>query len=193
MREIAPGIHHWAARHPSTGKDASSYWLPQIGVLVDPIAVPDEVSDVREIVLSNRLHRRDSFAAHDRFGAPVRVPRPGMHAYEDGDPVEAYDFGDELAGGAIQAYEVGAICPDEAALHVAAAAALVVGDGVHHYGAELAFFPDSLMDDPEAVKADLRRAYARLTEELDFEHLLTAHGEPLVGDGRERLREFASG
>jgi hypothetical protein len=191
MEEIAPGIRHWVARHPSTGFGASSYWLPDLGVLIDPIAVPEAVDGVRTIVLTNRLHRRDSFAAHERFGVPVRVPRPGMHAYDDGDPVEPYDFGDELADGAVVAYEVDAICPDEAALDIPPARALAVADGVHHYNPELAFFPDWLMDDPEETRTGLRRAYARLCEELDFEHLLTAHGDPIASDGRERLREFA--
>ena len=192
MEEVAPGIHHWAARHPSTGVDASSYWLSDLGVLIDPIAVPDAVEGVRTVVLSNRLHRRDSFAAHRRFGVPVRVPRPGMHAYDDGDPVEPYDFGDELADGAVVAYEVDAICPDEAALHIPPARALAVADGVHHYDTELAFFSDALMDDPEATKAGLKAAYRRLTEELDFDHLLTAHGDPIAGDGSQRLRDFAN-
>ncbi len=191
MEEVAPGIRHWAARHPSTGIDASSYWLPELGVLVDPIAVPEEVDGVTTIALTNRLHRRDSFAAHERFGATVRVPRPGLHAYADDDPVEPYDFGDELVGGAVVAHEVDAICPDEAALHIPSAAALAVADGVMHYGDELAFVPDNLMDDPPETKAGLRRAYARLAGELDFEHLLTAHGTPLVGEGRARLRAFA--
>jgi hypothetical protein len=192
MEEIAPGIRHWAARHPSTGLDASSYWLPDAAVLIDPIATPDAVDRVETIVLTNRLHRRDSFAAHERFGVPVRVPRAGMHAYDDGDPVEPYDFGDALAGGAVVAYEVDAICPDEAALHMPSVRGLAVADGVHHYSAELSFFSDGLMDDPEQTKAGLRRAYGRLCGELDFEHLLTAHGTPLVGDGGERLREFGA-
>jgi hypothetical protein len=32
-------------------------------------------------------------------------------------------------------------------------------------------------------------AYARLLDELDFEHVLLAHGDPLIGDGRARLQE----
>jgi hypothetical protein len=51
--------------------------------------------------------------------------------------------------------------------------------------------PDQFMDDPEAERRGIREGLARLATELDFEHLLLAHGTPLVGDGRERLREFA--
>jgi glyoxylase-like metal-dependent hydrolase (beta-lactamase superfamily II) len=191
VNEIAPGIYHWAARHPHTGLDASSYWVPSLRVLIDPIAVPDQVEEVEEILLSNRHHLRDSLAARERFGATVRAPRTGMHEFGEHDPIEPYDFGDELAGGGAMAYEVGSICPDEAALYLPSVKALSVADGVQHYDAELGFFSDDLMDEPEKTKEGLKRAYRHLTEELDFEHLLPAHGDPIVGEGRERLREFA--
>ena len=32
------------------------------------------------------------------------------------------------------------------------------------------------MDEPEQTKEDLKAAYGRLAEELDFDHLLLAHG-----------------
>jgi hypothetical protein len=48
------------------------------------------------------------------------------------------------------------------------------------------------MDDPEDTKQGLKEAYARLADELDFENLLVAHGEPIAGDARDKLREFAT-
>ena len=57
----------------------------------------------------------------------------------------------------------------------------------------LGFFPDHLLgDDPEAEKQRLRDGFAALAAELDFDHLLFAHGTPIVGDGREQLRRFAA-
>ena len=191
MREIAPGIRHWTARHRDIGTDVSSYWLPDLGVLIDPLAVPKEVSGVETIVLTNRLHRRSSLDARERFGASVHVPRAGMHDWE-GDPVEPYDPGDSLAGGAVSVYEVGSICPDESAPHIAAVSALAVADGVLRYGGELSFVSDSLMDDPEDTKRGLRETYARLANELEFENLLVAHGEPLAGGASEALRAFVT-
>ena len=49
------------------------------------------------------------------------------------------------------------------------------------------------MDEPEDTKAELRRAYARLADELEFDNLLPAHGEPVIGGARERLRAFGEG
>ena len=53
----------------------------------------------------------------------------------------------------------------------------------------LGFVPDGLMDDPEQTKAGLRDAYRRLLE-LDFDVLLLAHGDPVVGEAKQALRDF---
>jgi hypothetical protein len=50
--------------------------------------------------------------------------------------------------------------------------------------------PDSLMDDPAQTKRGLLAAFSRLLDELPFEHLLPAHGGPVIGDGWEPLREL---
>jgi hypothetical protein len=191
MHELAPGIQHWTARHPKIGSDVSSYWLPGVGVLIDPLDVPEDVADVHTIILTNRHHRRSSLEARERFGASVHVPQAGMQDWE-GEPVEPYEPGDALADGSVSVHEVGAICPDESALHIPSVSALAVADGVIRYGGELGFVPDSLMDDPEDTKQGLKDAYARLADELEFENLLVAHGEPIAGGAREKLREFAS-
>ena len=196
MQEIAPGIWHWKAPHPRIRMEVSSYFLPGQGVLLDPL-VPDaeldrleELGPPRDILLTNRHHWRDCQKLADRFGLTVRAPRTGMHEFADDDPVEPYDFGETLAGGAVTVHEVGSICPDEAALHIPAVSALAVADGVVSYDG-LRFVPDNLMDDPEDTKAGLREAYGRLASELEFDNLLVAHGEPLVGGAREQLREFS--
>ena len=197
MREIAPGIWHWTARHPKIGIDVSSYYLAEPRVLLDPMAPDDVVERLdqlgppREILLTNRHHYRDSAKLIAHFGCRVRASRPGMHEFAADHPVEPFDFGDALAGGAVVAYKVGAICPDETALYAPAHGALAVADGVIHYGGELEFVPEKYMDEPERTKDGLRAAYRRLAGELDFEHLLTAHGDPVVGGARQTLHRFA--
>jgi hypothetical protein len=191
MQEITPGIRHWTAVHPNLGMEVSSYWLPGLHVLLDPLAVPDEVEGVEEILLSNRHHRRSAFEARARFGAVVRVPRIGMHAFAEDDPIEPYDFGEPVAGGAITPHQVTELWPDDGALHIPSLKALAVADTVVNYRDRLELMPDQYMDDPPAERRGIRAGLARLAAELDFEHLLLAHGAPLPGDGRERLREFA--
>lgn len=196
MEEVAPGIWHWAARHPRIRIRVHSYYLPAERVLLDPIA-PDEGLDwfaehgpPAHVLLTNRHHYRSSADFVARFGVTVRCVRQGLHEFGSDRPVEPFDFGDELPGGVI-AYEVGALCPDETAFHIPARRALAVADGVVRWeeGGPLAFVPDDFMDEPERTKQGLREAYRRLAA-LDFDHLLLAHGDPFVGDGREALAAF---
>lgn len=192
MQELTPGIRHWTAVHPNLSQPVSSYWLPGLRVLLDPLDVPDEVEDVEEIVLSNRHHKRSAFEARERFGAVLRVPRLGLHDFADDDPVEPYDFGEPLAGGAITPHQVTELWPDDGALHIPSLQALAIADTVVNYRDRLELVPDHLMGDPLAERRAIRAGLGRLAADLEFEHLLVAHGEPLVGDGRERLREFAA-
>ena len=171
--------------------NVSAYWVPDLKLLVDPIAVPDEVKGVEYILLSCRHHVRDSLKAAERFDATVQAPHTGMHEYPDDSPIEPYDFGEPLAGGAVTAYQVGGLSPDETALHIAPANALAIADGATRYGDELEFVPDNLMDDPEEDRADLKRGFGELADQLDFDVLLLAHGEPYPSGGREALRKFA--
>jgi Metallo-beta-lactamase superfamily len=196
VQEIAPGIWHWTAKHPKIGIDVSSYFLAGPNALLDPLEPSDddrldELGPPTEILLTNRHHLRDAVTLAERFSCAIRAPAPGMHEFSEGEPVEPYEFGDELAGGQVVAYEVGHICPDEAALHIPSLKTLAAADGVIHYG-ELRFVPDEYLDEPEQTKKDLKAAYGRLAEGLDFDNLLLAHGNPVVGGGREALKRFAA-
>jgi hypothetical protein len=198
VEEVAAGIWHWSAAHPRIRIVVHSYYLPAERVVLDPIAPEDglgffaEHGPPTDVLLTNRHHYRASGDFVERFGATVRCSRPGVHEFADGRAVEPFDFGDELPGG-IVAYEVGAICPDETAFHIPSRDALAVADGAVRWepGGSLAFVPDQFMDEPEETKHALRESYRRLAA-LEFRHLLLAHGEPFVGDGREALAEFAS-
>jgi len=191
MDEIAPGIRHWKAVHPNLSIEVSAYWIPELKLLLDPIAVPDEVDGVEHILLSCRHHVRDSLEAANRFGARVCAPRTGMHDFPEGTPIHPYDFGEPVADGAVTPHQVGGLSPDETALHIPSVNTLSIADGAIRYGDELQFVPDQYMDDPERDKADLKRGFGELADQLDFDVLLVAHGDPIPGGGREALRRFA--
>jgi len=198
MDEILPGVFHWTAVHPNIGVRVNSHYLREERVLIDPMQ-PDygldwfrEDGPPEHILLSNRHHYRDSGKFVEAFGCTVHASRPGMHEFADDQPVEPFDFGDELPGG-VRAYEAGAICPDDGALFIPAHSALSVADGVINYG-DLGFVPDRYIgDDAEAVKSAIRESYRGLAAELEFENLLLAHGDPIVGGGRAALQRFAEG
>jgi hypothetical protein len=202
MQEILAGVYHWTAVHPKIHAEVSSYWLDEHGVLIDPLIPPDGGVDwfaQREvepsaIVLSNRHHYRQSGELAQAFGCPVYCNRAGLHEFTHGEQVKGFEIGEELPGG-IVAYELDAICADDTALYIPAKRAVSIADGVvrggpHGRAGPLGFVPDSLMDDPPATKRALLAACTRLLSGLDFEHLLLAHGGPLIGDGRAQLQDL---
>ena len=201
MEEIAPGIFHWTSFHEGIRQQVHSHYVPSAAVLIDPME-PDEGLDwfaermpPERILLTNRHHYRHSGRFVDRFGCRVLCHKSGLHEFEGGPAVEGFEFGDELAPG-ITAQEVDSICPEESALYIeTGGGALSVADGVVEWPGKggLTFVPDGLLgDDPEGVKDGLRAAYRRLADELEFETLLMAHGNPVAGGAREALRAFAS-
>jgi hypothetical protein len=195
ITEVVPGVLHWTARHPSAGIESASHLLTSEGILIDPIAPQEGIGyfdgrDVAVILLTNRHHTRSAFDLQDRFEVPIRAPRTGMHDLP-ADRVEPYDHGAEVLAG-ITAHAISETWPDETALEIPAHRAVAIADGVHNYDG-LGFFPDHLLgDDPVAEKQRLRDGFARLVDAVDFDHLLFAHGTPMIGDGRERLRAFAA-
>jgi glyoxylase-like metal-dependent hydrolase (beta-lactamase superfamily II) len=196
VQEIAPGLWHWRARHPRLRADVSSYYLERERVAIDALLPGEGLEWLQEhgppehVVLSNRHHDRDAWRLREAFGATVHCIRNGLYELQGRGPAEAFDFGDELAGG-IVVYEVDSICPDETALHIPAHRALACADGVVGSSTGLAFVPDYLMDFPEQTKRGLIEAYERLLD-LDFELLLLAHGNPVIEGGNDALREFVS-
>lgn len=198
IREILPGVHHWTAIHPRIRLPVDSYYLEEQRVVLDPM-VPreglewfEQRATPAQVVLTNRHHLRQSERFAKSFGCPIRCCNAGLHEFESGPEVEGFEFGDELAPG-ITAHELGAICPDDTALHIRTAkgSALAFADGLTRpRGGGLSFVPGFLMgDDPAAVRAELRASLAQMLE-LDFDHLLFAHGEPLIATGGRALRDF---
>jgi hypothetical protein len=196
IHEVLPGVLHWSAPHPSAGIDSGSHYLVEEGILIDPIAPREGLEwfdgrEIREILLTNRHHTRSAFDLQDRLGVAIRAPRTGMHELP-ADRVRPYDFGEELSDG-IRPHAVSESWPDETSLEIPRYRAVAIADGVINYDG-LGFFPDDLLgEDAEEEKQRLREGFARLAADVAFDHLLLAHGTPVIGDGRERLRRFAAG
>jgi hypothetical protein len=192
VEEIAPGLWHWTAHRDSIDSDVSSYYLAEERVVLDPMPPPERPEWFRpeHAILTCRHHSRAAW----ELGLEPWVVEQGAHELEGRGGFRTYRWGDELPGG-IVACEVGALSPDETALHLPRHRALAIGDGVVRWrGVEgLTFVPDFLMDDPERTKDGLRAAYRKLLHDLDFEHLLLAHGGPVVGTGREELAALVAG
>jgi glyoxylase-like metal-dependent hydrolase (beta-lactamase superfamily II) len=200
-QEVLPGVFWFTQVHPNIGFEVSSHYLYAERVLIDPM-IPggtitwfdeQEKGPPTDILLSNRHHYRHSSDYVQRYGTAVHCISHGMHEFagvEGPGRPRPFEFGEELAGGVI-AKEVGAICPDDTAFYIPAHRALLCADGVMQFapGTPLMFVPDQFMDDPLQTKRGLIDSFSKLCE-LDFEHLLLAHGPPVIGDGKTKLAEF---
>jgi hypothetical protein len=199
MEEILPGIFHWTQAHPKIKIAVSSYYLQPERALIDPL-IPDEglawFADhpPENIYLSIRHHYRHCGEFEKEYGCPVWCVDQGLHEFTHGEAVQAFHFGDTLPGN-LKAIEIGSICPDEGALFIdREGGCVVLADGcVRMTDGPLQFVPDSLLgDDPAAVKAGLKAAYARLIKEYAFTNVLLSHGGPIIGDGRAQLEAFVA-
>ena len=199
MQEVIPGIHHWTAVHPRIKIRVSCHYVEPAGMVLDPL-LPEDVgldwfagrgTPPAQIVLTNRHHYRDSDEFRKEFDIPVRCVSAGLHEFEGGPQVDGFEFGDELGPG-VTAVEIGGICPDDTALHIdIGGGTIAFADGLVRPpgGGPVTFVPDQLMGDPERDKQALRDSLQGLLER-DFDNLLFAHGEPLVGGGKSALRDF---
>jgi hypothetical protein len=200
VREILPGLFHWTALHPKIRIEVSSYYVLDPGVLLDPLLPPEGLEwfakqrSPDHVILTNRHHYRHSARFAEAFGCTVWCRKEGLHEFTHGEQVEAFSAGHVFTGG-IESHPIGVLCPDETALRIPVAeGVLAVADGVVRDGeGPLSFVPDALIADTRAeaerVKKGLKAAYARLLE-LDWDHLLLAHGTPWIGGAKNALRAF---
>ena len=194
MQEVLPGVFHWTRAHPKIKIDVSSYGLAEERVLIDPLIPQEGLEAVpvepKHILLTNRHHYRHSGVLAEHFGCKIWCVEQGLHAFEQGEKVEPFQFEETLPCG-IEVVEIGAICPDDTALFIARCGGIVaLADGLVRMDGPLSFVPDEYMgDDPAGVKAGLRASYGRLLER-DFDHLLLAHGPPWIEGGKQALRDF---
>jgi len=196
-KEIVDGLFHWTTTHPEIRVRVSSYYLEPERVLVDPLLpAPRGIEWLTKhgppehILLTNRLHSRHSAQLVVAFGCAVWCHRAGLHHLAPSLKARPFEAGDELPGGA-RAIGIGVLCLDESAILFPRVRAAAVADGVVRQGrGHLSFVPDDLLvDDPrdaERVKRELKAAYRRLAEH-PFEHLLLAHGSPVLHKGRSAL------
>jgi len=198
MEELIDGVFHWKAVHPNIGAEVGCHFVAPSGTAIDPLLPAEGIEwfegrGLARIVLSNRLHRRHAPQLAERFGCPILCHEAGLHAFADGPPVQGFAFGERLAED-VAALEMDAICPEDTVLRIEhGGGALLFADSLINEGG-VGFVPDRLIgDDPEGVKRKIRARCVEMVEEERFEHLLFAHGDPLLGTGRAALRAVAEG
>jgi hypothetical protein len=197
MEELFAGVIHWKALHPQIEVEVGCHFVAPSGTAIDPLLPAEGIEwfdehGLRRIVLSNRHHLRHAAELAERHGCPILCHEAGLHQFAGGPAVAGFAFGERLAEDVV-ALEMDAICPEDTVLRIEhGGGALLFADGLIHYD-EVGFVSDRLIgDDPEGVKRKIRERCAALLAE-EFEHLLFAHGNPLLDDGREALLGVAEG
>jgi glyoxylase-like metal-dependent hydrolase (beta-lactamase superfamily II) len=197
LREISPGVLTWPWYSERHGYDFNGYLFRHFtgNLVVDPVDPPAGVFDelakigVARILLTNRNHVRASAELRRLTGARVAIhSADASYARSQGAVID-----DELTiGERIGPFiVVGADgkSPGEIALHWLERRLLVVGDAcVGKPPGECALLPESVMDDPPA----LRRTLARLARTIDFDALLLGDGAPILSGGRAALERLVT-
>jgi hypothetical protein len=171
---LPDGVHHWTATHPEWEGPVSAYAIDDGAqlVLIDPIAVPDDVRalfDSREVVtvLTCAWHERDAAS----LGFPVWAPAPDRPE-DQLVPATRYSIGDSLFG--MEAYP-GREGQLDLVLWNERIRAVIAGDTLIDIGKGLEIPASWLPDDVtvEQVAAGLRPLL-----DHPVEVVLPTHGEP---------------
>jgi hypothetical protein len=188
MREVAPGLYRWTARHPAWKEgaepDSPGDWPPEVGcvadvtdarvVLVDPLVAEWEELDALVegrpvfVVTTMRFHGRSRNEVAERYGAAlVSAEQPHPSGVERV-PIEG---------------------ADETMVWLARHGALVPGDRLIGDGrGGIRMCPGSWVEYlPGYGVEELRAALSPLLE-LPVERVLISHGEPVLRDGQAAIR-----
>lgn len=197
MKILLPDVLGWSWFSERHGYDFNGYLFrhPRGNVAIDPVEASAADLDalagegVARIVLTNRNHVRASRELRERTGARV-VMHGADAAYARGQGA-AVDEEIAVGGrvGPFVALDAHGKSPGEIALHWPERRLLVVGDAcVGKPPGACALLPESVIDDPAA----LRRSLARLAAEIDFDALLVGDGAPILTGGRTALRALVA-
>jgi glyoxylase-like metal-dependent hydrolase (beta-lactamase superfamily II) len=203
MREVAPGLLHWTARHPEWhpgefGAEVGSYaaLTDDELLLVDPLAAPDELDGLlRErvsILITIGYHVRSAEELWKRWRRQVQVTIYGPPNAGKRLPAKAFTElqpGDEGPAG-VRAFAIGRPVRGERPLWIPSHHALAFGDAiVTNTDGELRMWIQDPLNDERA--AFYRERFAPTLQplfELPLKRVLVTHGPPVLKNAAAALR-----
>jgi glyoxylase-like metal-dependent hydrolase (beta-lactamase superfamily II) len=195
---VIDGVWRWSEWNAPRGLwfNGHALRLADAFVLVDPVAMSDEVIDALRVagaglswlcVITNRDHLRAAAQVRTRFDARILVPAADAAAIDlraDEELLDGLPVGGELTTVAVADGKT----PGELALSWLSRRILIVGDAAVGVGAGLGMLADDKFADVGAA----RRGVAQLAA-LTPEVILVGDGEDVLGGGTEALRALAAG
>lgn len=186
IESVAPGIFLWRYYDPAIKTDLFSTGLEtdQRVFLIDPIALaPDAMTDLRGIagiVITSENHLRCAAQFAERFHVPMYAEETVAAGLTGAIPIEVGGaFAPRLTAVPLQGAAFG-----EIAIHSATGAGtMVMGDALINfepYG--FTFLPTKYCSNFKLMRTSLTRLL-----DYSFEHILFAHGTPILSRAKERL------
>jgi glyoxylase-like metal-dependent hydrolase (beta-lactamase superfamily II) len=200
VQQVAPGLWRWTAWHEEWKQDVGCvyYEAPDAVCLIDPLVPPEERDrffaaldrDVERagspvhVLVTVYWHTRHARELADRYDAEIWAPSQARKAVERrAGKARPFRPGDALPGG-VEAFATAR--SNEVVLYLPSHRALVAGDVI--LGGPPRLCPASWL--PGTVgQEELRRSLLPLRE-LQIEHLIVSHGEPVLGGGGKALRKL---
>jgi hypothetical protein len=158
------------------------------------LAVIDETLTRRlAILITVPYHVRSAEELRSRYKSAAETTIHGHPAcanrLEDRSAFHEIDIGEPLPAG-VTAYAIGKPRRHETPLHLPSHDALVFGDAVAESSGRLVVWASEKVD--AKVERFYRERFNPTLEpllELDFDAVLTTHGQPLMSDGKRALRD----
>jgi hypothetical protein len=211
MEKLTDRLWRWTARHPEWhpgefGAEVACF-AAQAGdttLLIDPLlpeqdadgvldAIDGALRDRLAILITIPYHVRSSEELWRRYRKQAETTIHGHPAcakrLEDESAFRAIDTDTELPGG-VTAHAIGKPRRYETPLHLPSHRALVFGDAVAESKGKLVVWAADKID--AKVERFYRERFNPTLEpllDLDFDAVLSTHGEPVLQDGKEALRK----
>jgi hypothetical protein len=207
VKELAPGLHRWAARHPewhpgAFGAEVASFALSTPDgdlLLLDPLAEDEAVVTALDalagaarktyIFITIGYHARSAEALAARYDATIHGPATVRPRLTKDDNFIALAPGDEPGPAGVRAFAIGRPRRSETPLHFPSHDAVAFGDA-------LVTTPDGelrmwIQDEPTPKRvAFYRERFAPTLQplaDLRPRRILTTHGAPILDDGAAAL------
>ena len=192
MQELASGLRRWTAWHDEWEEDVASVALesPDGLIFFDPLQPPEELRRPDHVLITVFWHGRSTgLLGARRVWASSRSARPLRNRGVD--VTDAFRAGDDLPAG-IEAFQTARA--NEVVFWLPQQRAAVVGDVLLGAGAKPRATQAPLRLCPErwlgkATHEDLKSSLRPLLDQ-PVELVLTAHGAPVLADGRAALESI---
>jgi hypothetical protein len=205
MDEILPGLWRWTGRHPEWhpgefGAEVACFAARTDAgtVLVDPLVLDEAqrealdgvVQGTVQIVITVPYHVRSSEELATRYDGTIHGHELSAKRLAKRARFTAAAPGDELPGGVVF-HPIGNPRRSEMPVELHSHKALVFGDAVCETGGGSVRVWDNPLD-TENRKRWWRERYLPTLQpllELDVEHVLPTHGQPVLKTGKQALRK----